>query len=132
MEARERQERTRNLDQAGTPAIVADLSAGFWVSQLSGSYEVTYVWRHNLPRIFPNEPKLDQMTAWQKSDAILRLRNRVAHHEPIYRLKLKEIHQDMQFLVAAMCPATKHFADQACNFDETLKTWDTAIPKGRA
>lgn len=115
-ETRSRQERERNTGTAPTAVIVADLSAGFWVSMLSKRYDVPYVWRNNLPRVFPQDRGLDRETAWAKSDAILRLRNRVAHHEPVFHLPLFELYEDLQRLVGAMCPATQRFAEASCNF----------------
>jgi hypothetical protein len=96
--------------------IVADLSAGFWVSQLSGSYEVPYSWRYNLGRVFPHDKALEIKTAWTLCDGLLTLRNRVAHHEPIFHLPLDERHRDLQRMVAAMCRATYAFAEATCSF----------------
>lgn len=111
-----RQERSRGISPAPLPAIVADLSAGFWVSQLSKSYEVPYVWRYNLGRIFPHDGALQTRSAWKICDELLSLRNRVAHHEPIFHLSLEQHHRDLQRIVAAMCPATHAFAEASCTF----------------
>ena len=62
-------------------AIVADLSAGFWVSLLNSGYEVPFVWRHNLGRVCPNEPHASQKEISDLSNELLGFRNRVAHHE---------------------------------------------------
>ena len=56
LEARRRQENERNVSQASTDAIVADLTAGFWVSMLTSAYDKRFAWRSNLNRVFPNAP----------------------------------------------------------------------------
>lgn len=111
-----RQERTRGISPAPLPAIVADLSAGFWVSQLSKGYEVPYAWKHNLARIFPHDAALQGRSAWKICDELLSLRNRIAHHEPIFALPLEQRHRDLQRIVAAMCPATHALAEASCTF----------------
>jgi len=111
-----RQERQRKNSLASTDTVVADLSAGFWVALLSTSYRTPYVWRYNLLRIFPNDTQLDQKTAHEMSARILNLRNRIAHHEPIYSVALSQIYFDLQRLVAAMCTDTNLFARSNCTF----------------
>ena len=111
-----RQEQKRKLSPVSTDAIVADLSAGFWVALLSTSYEVPYAWRYNLKRIFPNDNQLDRKTAHGMSERILNLRNRIAHHEPIYGLALYQTYAELQRLVAAMCADTDAFARSNCTF----------------
>ena len=115
-ETRERQSRQRGLKKVPTDAFVADLSAGFWVALLSKSYEVPFVWRHNLARVFPNDQALTRIQAHEISTDILTLRNRIAHHEPIYDLALSKTYNDMQRLVAAMCKDTDQFARKNCTF----------------
>lgn len=111
-----RQEKLRGYKPVSSDAIVADLSAGFWVSQLSASYDIPYKWRYTLGRIFPNDASLDRRAAWEICDAALMLRNRIAHHEPILKLPLETHYRDLQRIVAAMCPGTFAFADANCTF----------------
>ena len=72
-----------------TDAIVADLSAGFWGSLLTRRYDVRFTWRYNLGRIFPNAAGLTRGAVWPICDGLLDLRNRVAHHKPIFHLPLE-------------------------------------------
>jgi hypothetical protein len=58
----------------------------FGVSLLNKSYDVPFVWRHNLSRIFPGEKALTRDEASRLCDGRLDLRNLVAHHEPIYHV----------------------------------------------
>ncbi|WP_156311702.1 hypothetical protein [Methylobacterium platani] len=115
-QARDRQERLRCRAPASLPAIVPDLSAGFWVSQLSKHYEIAHVWRRNLAQIFPHDRVLDRPAAWGICDEMLTLRNRIAHHEPIFHLPLEQRYRDLQRIVAALCPGTHAFAEAHSNF----------------
>ena len=121
LETIERQQRERKMSPVSTSAIVADLSAGFWVSQLSSSYEIPYKWRHNVARVFPNEKTMDAATAWKICDDLLTLRNRVAHHEPIFHLPLLDRRSELARMVAAMCDASSTFAEATCNFASVWK-----------
>lgn len=111
-----RKKTTNSKGNVSTNVIVADLSAGFWVSQLSSAYDVPYSWRYNLARIFPNDRSIDQRAAWEICDNTLNLRNRIAHHEPIYALPLESNYRELQRVVAAMCAGTHAFADVNCTF----------------
>lgn len=119
-EARERQERKRHVRQAPLGAIVADLSPGFWVSLLSGAYDVPFVWRANLGRIFPNEPTMARRAAWKFCNDLLDLRNRIAHHEPILHLPLEQRYADLDRIIAAMCSGTSAYCQSFCSFQEML------------
>lgn len=115
-ETKQRQSQQRKQARVSTDAIVADLSAGFWVALLSSAYKVPYSWQHNLWRVFPNDRNLNRETAHTLSSNILKLRNRIAHHEPIYDLALSQTYADIQRLVCAMCTDTDSFARTNCTF----------------
>ena len=117
-----RQESQRQYNPVSTDSIVADLSAGFWVSQLSKAYEVPYTWRYNLAKVFPNDSGLTARQAWEICDRTLNLRNRIAHHEPIFQLDLVHYHKDLQHIVSAMCSGTFAFANANCTFQHVFKS----------
>lgn len=116
-EARERQQQAFKLSQAPTSAIVADIAAGFWVSLLSGAYDIPFQWRSNLRRIFPHDRSLVRQDAWTRCDDMLDLRNRIAHHEPILGMRLPELHERLGQTVAAMCAGTAAYCGTVCKFD---------------
>jgi len=114
--------RQQNLGASPSTAnIVSELSVGFWVSLLSTSYDIPYQWRHNLRRIFPNDRSLERSDIFAKNDGLRTLRNRIAHHEPIFHLPLAQRHADLRTVLNAMCPATLEFADELCSFDATRR-----------
>lgn len=111
-----RQQQDRGLQRPAVDMIVADLSAGFWVSLLTQSYANPYAWRYNIGRIFPHNAHLSRDLAGPMCDRILDVRNRIAHHEPIYHLPLDSIRADLDQLIAAMCPGADAYARGVCDF----------------
>lgn len=101
-------------------AVFADLSLGFWVSMLGARYEVTLAMRPNgnIGRVFPLRPRMDRQDASDKCDKLLALRNRIAHHEPIYHMPLDERRDDANDLLSAMCPVMHRFSMSSCTFKE--------------
>jgi hypothetical protein len=62
--------------------VIAELPLGFWRFTASG-YRQT-VWLQYLSQAFPHAPHRPQPAAMDRQlDAIIKLRNRIAHHEPL-------------------------------------------------
>ncbi len=98
--------------------IVADLSAGFWVSQFGSDYAAQYGWRNNLKyRIFTNDHAIGREFADAACNGLLELGNRVAHHEPIYHFDLASLRGDLDVLLIGMCGATANYMASACSFE---------------
>lgn len=97
--------------------IVADLSAGFWVALLGGKYDIPFAWRYNLSgKIFKNNAVITRQEAFETCGRLLDLRNRVAHHEPIFHLDLGAYRAELSKVLGAMCDATEHYMTSACSF----------------
>ncbi len=96
-----------------TPRIVAELSLGFWVNLLrpgrGGIYQHA-LWGPALSRAFPRGTKRSQVS--DKLFPILKFRNRVAHHEPIFAKKPAQRYQDILdivgLLAAPLVPWIEH------------------------
>lgn len=62
--------------------VIAELPLGFW-RFTAGGYRQT-VWLHHLSHAFPNAPHRPQAAVMDRQlDRIIKLRNRIAHHEPL-------------------------------------------------
>lgn len=122
LETKERQESARKVKNAATDAIVADLSAGFWVALLKSGYSFPFTWQYNLARIYPNAKKPDLQTYYDISDRLLDLRNRVAHHEPILHLDLPKLHAELMQTISDLCPAAMAYSEAACSFKEVWRS----------
>lgn len=125
-EARDRQESKRGRRPAPTDAIVADLSAGFWVSLLTNAYTLPLQWRHNIGRVFPNNTNLTQGFTWEMCDDLLTVRNRIAHHEPIYKMPLGDRRTTAGNLLSAMCTTSSAYTTASCTF---WPVWNAGPPQ---
>lgn len=78
--------------------IIAQLSFGFWVNLFNYPYDT--LWRHCLRRTFaPESGTLERKTISGTLHPILKLRNRIAHYEPILGYDLPKMQQDMVDIV---------------------------------
>ena len=96
--------------------IVATLSFGFWVSLLGpggrteaghkANYEMT-LWRPALRGAFAHRAKLTRRQAHYPLNALRVLRNRVAHHEPIFARDLTADHERVLEVAGWISPAVQ-------------------------
>jgi hypothetical protein len=112
------QSKRRGVNPVPTDPIVADLSVGFWSGLLAKSYEIPFGWRKSLVQVFPNDPLLARPTASSICVDLSDLRNRVAHHEPIYHLALEDRWDDLCKLTKALCNGSHAYGKLTCNFPE--------------
>ena len=62
--------------------VIAELTLGFWRFTARGYW--TTIWRTHLSRAFPHAPGPPQAASMDRQlDRIIKLRNRIAHHEPV-------------------------------------------------
>lgn len=120
-DAIDRQERYRGFPKPSTDIIVADLSASFWVGVMGKGYDIPFTWRNWVKRVFPNDATADRAKMHGICMDLLDLRNRIAHHEPIYHLDLQGLRDDLDDVIGAMCVGSRAFIDATCTFDEALK-----------
>jgi hypothetical protein len=100
------------LEKRGRPCtdcrLIAELSFGFWVALLGKSYTHS-LWTTALRKGFA--PKLDNKVLYQKLDHLRRLRNRIAHHEPIFRRDLHADHASILTVVGWICQDTRRWLE---------------------
>ena len=79
------------VDRAGktvTPGrIIAELGFGYWVGLFANAYDNT-LWRGHLHRVFSPRPSRHDL--YDRLNRLRTLRNRIAHHEPIFQRNLIE------------------------------------------
>jgi hypothetical protein len=103
------------LQRAGRPPdpgrIVAELSFGFWERLLSRgpsgprNYEMA-LWRPALHRAFPNARR-PRAAIHRPLPDLRDLRNRIAHHEPIFSRDLPTDYQTILDVIGWMCADTR-------------------------
>ncbi|MGV9681014.1 hypothetical protein ACWDSJ_37580 [Nocardia sp. NPDC003482] len=97
-----RELRKRSTDNPSADSIVAELSFGFWVSLLSRRYD-RHLWVPVLHKGFAHyrgqrEPLRDNL------QAMVLLRNRIMHHEPIHHRHLAADHAKIYILLRYLGP----------------------------
>ena len=101
-------EKITELKVQATPGrYIAECSFGFWVNLFSGTYE-QILWRKLIRDVFPHAPvHLRKRKAIRsRLDRIRRLRNRVFHHESIWRLPdLEQRHDEILETISWVSPA---------------------------
>lgn len=82
-------------------SIIAQLSFGFWVNLFNYPYDT--LWRHCLRKTFAAD-KLERKQISGMLHPLLKLRNRIAHYEPILGYDLAKMQQDMVDIVCWIDP----------------------------
>lgn len=114
--AKARADLARDRHRDDPHRVVAALSFGFWVSLLGSggravagrraNYEMT-LWRPALRGTFPHRAPLTRKQAHRPLNALRTLRNRIAHHEPIFARNLVEDHERILEVAGWISPATR-------------------------
>lgn len=87
--------RIRRDGKPETPGkVVAELNFGFWRFLLGRRYQPT-LWAPALRRAFPHLRPARRVDVYDPIYAITRLRNRIAHQEPVHHLQLADRHADL-------------------------------------
>ena len=113
-----RSELRRDDREHDTARVVAALSFGFWVSLVGSggrletggkaNYEMT-LWRPALRGAFPYRTKLTRKQAHRPLNDLRMLRNRIAHHEPIFARDLNGDHGCILDVVGWISPAVRNW-----------------------
>lgn len=116
------QKRIKNRKLAlATGQIVAGLSFGFWVGMLQPRYNPA-IWGAQLRRCFPNLPQTETRESLFKSASSLAiLRNRISHHEPIFKRNLSLDFSEAMKLLTWICPETHEWVRPHCRVPELLR-----------
>ncbi|ASK26960.1 Abi family protein [Neisseria chenwenguii] len=95
--------RLKHTKSKQTGKVVADLSFAFWQHLLTKRY-ANSLWNKHLMTAFPNLDSSKTVVENLKFlhtqiEAIRMLRNRIAHHEPIYRRDLNKDYENIQLFI---------------------------------
>jgi hypothetical protein len=107
--------------------IVAELTFGFWSSLLSGHYEQR-LWTKLLRRVFPHMPKRRRHRgeAARRFHDLRLLRNRVSHHEPIYKQhNLLQRYDEIEEAIGWIEPAALRMLPIGESFRDVLARGDS-------
>lgn len=88
-----------------TGKVIAELTFGFWL-QLTDSRLEHSLWVPCLHKAFAPRKAPKRSTFNQQLEKLRQLRNRIAHHEPIFHLDLGDARRRIVDVAALLCPTT--------------------------
>lgn len=98
--------------------IIAELNWGFWTGILAKRYEP--LWRSNLRGVFHAPGPLTRSTIFVPLDDLRRLRNRIAHHEPILNRNIAADYTSILNLIGYISPVTAQWIDDQSSVLQVL------------
>ncbi|WP_417516368.1 dihydropteroate synthase [Minwuia sp.] len=121
-----RKDLARQIQQQTTSDIVAKLSFGFWVGLLGPGYSAQGLWNRHLHRAFP-EARLQRKECHRALDRLRKLRNRIAHHEPILHRDLVTDHDLILEVLGWICPDTRYWVRTQSDFPSCVRDYMQAL-----
>lgn len=127
----------RGCEEPNSDQVVAATSFGLWVG-LTGpgiardrllSYETT-LWQPRLQNAFPHRGNARRKYIHSKLNGIRFLRNRIAHHEPIYGAPLSGTYSDLLELASMIHPDVRTYLDTYSRVPRVLEKMKEAITLG--
>ncbi len=104
-----------------TGQVVAGLSFGFWVAMMHGRYGPK-IWSKHLRTAFPHLPEaVDRFLIHKEVTDIAELRNRLWHHEPIFRRNLSGDYARCLRVVQWLCPTKAAWIKPHCRVPAILR-----------
>jgi Abi-like protein len=97
--------------------VIANLSFGFWGELLAPRYN-KHIWNKKLNIAFPDLPATkNSQNIYNLVHKIIKLRNRISHHEPIISGQLNSLYNSMLEVTGWICLDTRDWVEHHCDFD---------------
>lgn len=111
---RDLQSARRSARTAGK--VIPELKFVFWQKMFTGRHD-NRIWDHHLYRVMPNlnlsqSVQMLRHSVYQDLEQLRMLRNRIAHHEPIFSRNLANDYKKIHDLVAYRCVVTAKWMDE--------------------
>jgi hypothetical protein len=111
-----------HLRRDGHPAtqdrLITQMSFGFWRYLLATHNEHT-LWVPALHKAFPHAPTRHRRYVSGRVERLHYLRNRIAHHEPLFKRRLSRDVEEAHEVVEAICPTSANWL-QLCSWAPAL------------
>lgn len=106
--------------EAATPRgkIIAELGFGFWRYLLARQYRAS-LWP-DLAGAFPHAPTRSLTAVEDPVQRLHKLRNRIAHHEPVWQLPLEDRRDDLTKVLRYIDPVASDWVTAGCRIDKIL------------
>jgi hypothetical protein len=93
-----------------TSSVIPELNFYFWQSMFTGRHDAR-LWSNSLSKAFPElqsqqTVQQSRRQIFENLEQIRRLRNRVAHHEPILGRDLMKDYERIRSMISIRCPLT--------------------------
>lgn len=129
----------RGVSDPDADRVVAATSLGLWVGLTDAgvprhphlSYE-TALWQPRIAGAFPHRGSVRRKQLHRMLDEVRRLRNRLAHHEPVHDQALERVRDDIVRLAGFVDPDAASYVAQAHRIDDALARRDLALRSGRS
>lgn len=116
----QRRIRNRKLEE-NTGQIVAGLSFGFWVGMLQPRYNPA-LWSKQIKSAFPYLPEGRSRKALAlKAGEIAFLRNRISHHEPLFKRSVMDDYKLVMEMLEWLCPHKTEWLKPHCRVPEIAR-----------
>ena len=96
--------------------MVSNLDLGFWVNLFNHDN----LWKEGLRKEFPHKD-LPRGEAYDRLKKLNTLRNRIAHHEPIFHRNLQRDRADILETLGWICPTTKAWVKDHERMHDVIK-----------
>lgn len=97
--------------------VIANLSFGFWGELLAPRYN-KHLWNKKLNTAFPHLPATkNSQDIYNLVNKIIKLRNRISHHEPIIKGGLIALYNSMLEVIGWICLDTRDWVEHHCDFN---------------
>jgi hypothetical protein len=116
---------TRLHTQPTAEHVFAELGFAFWVGLLANDYHKS-LWQNRLERAFPHFSDLRTELHFNL-DRLRKLRNRIAHHEPIHDRDLRRDNELIYFILGYIEPSVAAWMDELSRIPEVLSNKSSRI-----
>jgi hypothetical protein len=128
----------QNAIRVESGQIIAQLTMYFWKKLISDDYEQT-LWKRSLKNLFPNK-SIKRGEIARHLEKIYQVRNRIAHHEPVYGHRLFDFIESVEFVCRNFESRHPHdssilmrmTADHRKRLAETAHAFEAAVQMLRA
>ena len=104
-----------------TSQVVAGLSFGFWTEALKPDFDAA-LWNDCFEETFPHLPQMEtRASLLEKASSVVELRNRISHHEPIFKRDLSKDFATVMTLLKWICPSTHAWIKPHCRVPIVLR-----------
>ncbi|WP_407311686.1 Abi family protein [Pseudomonas sp. nanlin1] len=122
--ARKKAEDFAGVGTPSTDKAIAEMSFAFWQSMFTARYDHG-LWTNHLKTVFPNSPRnvanhKIRAKIHQSLESIRKLRNRIAHHEPIFARPLAHDYSSILRLIEFRCKQTSRWMDETQTVTQIL------------